>query len=54
MSIYHYAMGRSEDLWTSASEFHPERFLDDPRFAKDQVDAIQPFHLGPRSCLGRK
>lgn len=33
--------------------FHPERWLGDPAFADDRKDAFQPFHLGPRNCLGR-
>ncbi len=34
--------------------FCPERFLGDPRFASDNRDAFQPFHLGPRNCVGKK
>ncbi|KAG5301951.1 cytochrome P450 monooxygenase [Histoplasma ohiense] len=30
-----------------------ERFLGDPKFANDKRDMIQPFHVGPRNCLGR-
>ncbi|KAI1484363.1 cytochrome P450 [Biscogniauxia mediterranea] len=33
--------------------FHPERFMGDAQFASDRKDAFQPFHLGPRNCLGR-
>lgn len=35
-------------------EYHPERFLGDPRFVGDNRDALQPFHTGPRNCVGRK
>ncbi|KAM5344636.1 hypothetical protein ACJ41O_013171 [Fusarium nematophilum] len=33
--------------------YHPERWLDDGAFASDNKDALQPFHIGPRNCLGR-
>lgn len=33
--------------------FHPERWLGDPAFASDRKEAFQPFHVGPRNCLGR-
>jgi cytochrome P450 len=33
----------------------PERWLDDapPEFKKDSLDVLQPFHVGPRGCLGK-
>lgn len=33
--------------------FRPERFMGDPRYASDNKEALQPFHVGPRSCIGR-
>ena len=47
-------MHRSEKNFTLPHEFHPERFLDDPRFASDNKEAFQAFHIGPRACLGKK
>ena len=32
----------------------PERFLGDERYANDVRDVLQPFHIGPRNCIGRK
>ncbi|KAJ4420514.1 hypothetical protein N0V82_004287 [Gnomoniopsis sp. IMI 355080] len=39
--------------FTKPSSFCPERFMGDPEFASDNLDAFQPFHLGKRSCVGR-
>lgn len=54
VSIYQWAMHHDEKNFTAPSEFHPERFLGDPRFANDNRDAAQAFHLGPRGCLGKQ
>ena len=48
----------SKDNFAYPSEFRPERWLDSGKstsspFASDRRDALQPFSLGPRSCLGR-
>lgn len=51
--ISHYATYRSEDNFTLPNEFHPERWLGDSRFAKDKLDAVEPFSIGPRNCLGK-
>ncbi|KAH6660272.1 cytochrome P450 [Truncatella angustata] len=53
VAVHHFALYRDERLWKDAQEYHPERWLGDPRFADDQRDALQPFHVGPRNCLGR-
>lgn len=45
-------MSRCPDFFHKANEFHPERWLDDPRFANDRRDAAQPFAVGPRNCIG--
>ncbi|KAE8138900.1 cytochrome P450 [Aspergillus pseudotamarii] len=53
VSIHHWALYRREEYFTDPHTFHPERFLWDTRFLNDRRNAFQPFHLGPRSCLGR-
>jgi cytochrome P450 len=35
------------------NEYHPERWLNDPRFEKDRLDAVQPFIMGVNVCIGR-
>ncbi|RMZ85803.1 hypothetical protein DV737_g386, partial [Chaetothyriales sp. CBS 132003] len=54
VAIHQWALYRREEYFLHADEFHPERFLDDQRFAQDRKDTLQPFHVGPRNCLGRK
>lgn len=52
---YHYALYHSPKYFALPHEFHPERWLDtDERFAKDQLDGVRPFGLGPRGCIGQK
>ncbi|OAX80637.1 hypothetical protein ACJ72_05023 [Emergomyces africanus] len=53
VAIHHWATYHNEKLFTDPFAYHPERFLGDPKFANDRREALQPFHIGPRSCLGR-
>ncbi|EPS43072.1 hypothetical protein H072_2918 [Dactylellina haptotyla CBS 200.50] len=53
VSAGHYVIYHHPKHWTSPSEFHPERFLGDSKFLNDKLDALQPFSLGPRDCIGR-
>jgi averantin hydroxylase len=48
-----YAAGRVGYNFSRPTEFHPERFLGDPQFEKDNFAALLPFSLGPRNCIGR-
>ncbi|KAL5358523.1 cytochrome P450 [Aspergillus floccosus] len=53
VSIHQWALYRREEYFTNPETFHPERFLADSKFTDDRRDALQPFHVGPRNCLGR-
>ncbi|GME23362.1 putative cytochrome p450 monooxygenase protein [Neofusicoccum parvum] len=53
VAIHMWATYHDETNFTKPFEFHPERHLGDPRFAADKLEVLQPFHVGPRSCLGR-
>lgn len=46
-------MYHNELNFTKPLEYHPERFLGDPRFANDRLDAFQPFSMGHADCVGR-
>lgn len=50
-------MNHSKDNWADPWAFKPERFLSDSEEAAkagNQLDALQPFNVGPRNCIGRK
>ncbi|TRX94632.1 hypothetical protein FHL15_004404 [Xylaria flabelliformis] len=53
VAIWQLAANYSSRNFTKPEEFHPERFLGDPEFAKDDLAAVQPFSVGPRNCIGR-
>ncbi|KAL5356335.1 cytochrome P450 monooxygenase [Aspergillus floccosus] len=53
VAIYHWASYHREKYFTDPFSFNPERFLGNERFANDRFDMLQPFHVGPRNCLGR-
>lgn len=51
-------MNRDPTLFRSATTFIPERWLhsaSDPAspYFNDQRDALQPFTVGPRACMGK-
>lgn len=54
VAIHQWSAYHSKQHFTAPFEFHPERFLGDARFENDNFDILQPFHVGPRNCLGRK
>lgn len=54
VAIHHWATYHNKKHFADPFEFHPERFLGDERYINDNFDILQPFHVGPRNCLGRK
>ncbi|RYP29493.1 hypothetical protein DL767_006683 [Monosporascus sp. MG133] len=53
VGVWQLAINHAPELWADPKSFHPERFLGDPRFANDRLDAMQPFSTGPRNCIGK-
>lgn len=47
--VFHYGIGRREDLWEDPLAFKPDRFLPGHEQPKD---AFRSFEKGPRACLG--
>lgn len=53
IGVHHLATYRNEDYFRKPYEFHPERWLGDPEFKDDKLDAMEPFSVGPRNCVGK-
>ena len=53
LSVSSWPAGHSEIHFKDAESFIPERWMDDPEYADDHKNAIQPFSFGPRNCLGK-
>ncbi|OTA65405.1 cytochrome P450 [Hypoxylon sp. EC38] len=53
VSVWQWAVNHDTRFWTDPYEFKPERFLGDPRYKNDRFDAMQPFSVGPRNCIGK-
>ncbi|KAJ5937997.1 hypothetical protein N7454_004339, partial [Penicillium verhagenii] len=53
VSIHQWALYRREEYFKDPNTYRPERFLGDAEFVNDRRDVFQPFHIGPRNCLGR-
>ncbi|KAH9992013.1 cytochrome P450 [Xylariaceae sp. FL0662B] len=53
MAVWQWPINHNPNYWTNPMAFAPERWLGDPRFAGDKLEAMQPFSVGPRNCIGR-
>ncbi|KAH7142216.1 cytochrome P450 [Dactylonectria macrodidyma] len=53
ISIWQWPMFHSPKYFRDPESFVPERWLGDPRFDSDQKNALQPFSVGPRNCIGK-
>ncbi|WPH03317.1 cytochrome P450 [Acrodontium crateriforme] len=53
VGVHHMSTYRSPDHFKNPKEFHPERWLGDPEYKDDHLDAVEIFSVGPRNCLGR-
>lgn len=53
IAVHQLSTYRQEDNFKHAEQFRPERWLGDPEFNHDKLDAFEPFSVGPRNCLGK-
>ena len=51
--MQNYVHHRDAKLFPSPDEFLPDRWLKDGEHVKDMNNAITPFSLGPRNCIGQ-
>lgn len=56
VGVHQYSAYRSETNFFAPDEFVPERWLSPcpAEHRSDRRDALQPFSLGPRGCLGKR
>ncbi|KZL80355.1 isotrichodermin c-15 hydroxylase [Colletotrichum incanum] len=53
VEVQQWSVNHSPDNWTRPWEFRPERFLEDGEGEHNHLDALQPFSVGPRNCIGK-
>uniref|UniRef100_A0A0B7KBH0 Uncharacterized protein n=2 Tax=Bionectria ochroleuca TaxID=29856 RepID=A0A0B7KBH0_BIOOC len=53
VGIHQWALYHNDKFFKDPFNFHPERFLGDNAFESDVREAFQPFHVGPRNCIGK-
>ncbi|KAL8669418.1 MAG: hypothetical protein Q9168_005986 [Polycauliona sp. 1 TL-2023] len=53
VQINQYAASMSARNFSSPWTFAPSRWMKDPQYADDKLDALQPFSVGARSCIGK-
>lgn len=54
VTMSQWAINRSPTKWHLPLEYHPERWTGDARFKNDDREALHPFSIGPRNCIGQK
>ncbi|KAK3693167.1 cytochrome P450 [Podospora appendiculata] len=56
LDIWPWALNYSTGNFAVPDEFIPERWVEDgrdPKFDNDRREALQPFSVGPRNCIGK-
>jgi cytochrome P450 len=55
VACWQLAMNHADAYWEAPYELRPGRFLDESKstYAKDRMEAMQPFSVGPRNCIAR-
>ncbi|KAK6193011.1 hypothetical protein LQW54_012895 [Pestalotiopsis sp. IQ-011] len=54
VEVPHWSMNHSKENWSDPWTFDPERFSSESKEASaNNLEALQPFAVGPRNCIGR-
>lgn len=51
--VHHLSTYLDPDHFKDPTSFRPERWLGDPKYKDDNLDSVEPFHVGPRGCIGK-
>lgn len=54
VAVWHQACYESTRNFEEPLAYKPERWLNRDGNTRDRLDAVQPFSVGPRNCIGRK
>ncbi|GME48511.1 Cytochrome P450 [Neofusicoccum parvum] len=54
VSVHQWSTYRSPQNFKDPDSFVPERWLPGSGYDDDKKDALNPFSLGPRNCIGKK
>ena len=54
VACWQLAMNYSSENFHDPFAFKPERHAEGGGNTQDRLDALQPFSVGPRNCIGRK
>ncbi|XXH04551.1 hypothetical protein Hte_010968 [Hypoxylon texense] len=53
VQVLQWPINHDTRWWNEPMTFAPERWMKDPKYAGDRLEAMQPFSYGPRNCLGK-
>ncbi|KAI1378410.1 cytochrome P450 [Hypoxylon crocopeplum] len=53
LSVWQWPINHDPRFWNDPMAFAPERWMEDPKYKGDRLEAMQPFSVGPRNCIGR-
>jgi cytochrome P450 len=53
VGVPQYAAYHSPLNFKDPDSFRPQRWMGDVEFKDDQLAAVEPFHVGPRNCIGK-
>lgn len=54
VACWQWATNHSSLNFEDPYVFKPERWIDESKNTRDRLDAVQPFSVGPRNCIGKK
>ncbi|KAL8380753.1 hypothetical protein RB595_005166 [Gaeumannomyces hyphopodioides] len=53
VAVWQQACYQSSRNFEDPLAYKPERWINRDEKSRDRLDAVQPFHIGPRNCIGK-